>query len=94
MMVEDFKKDISNPLKEIQENTAKEVEDLKEETKNALKITGRHNQTGEGTEQNHPRYKNGNRNNKEITKADTSGEENLGKKSGVIDASITNRYRR
>ena len=37
MMVEDIKKDFNNSLKEIQENTAKQVEDLKEETKNPLK---------------------------------------------------------
>jgi hypothetical protein len=32
MMVEDIKKDFNNSLKETQENTAKQVEDLKEET--------------------------------------------------------------
>jgi hypothetical protein len=32
VLVEDFKKDINNSLKEIQENTAKQVEALKEET--------------------------------------------------------------
>jgi hypothetical protein len=37
IMVEDIKKDFNNSLKEIQENTAKQVEDLKEETKNPLK---------------------------------------------------------
>ena len=31
MMVDDIKKDVNNSLKEIQENTAKQVEDLKEE---------------------------------------------------------------
>jgi hypothetical protein len=31
MMIEDFKKDINNSLKEIQENTGKQVEELKEE---------------------------------------------------------------
>jgi hypothetical protein len=41
---------------------------------------------GEGIEQNHPVSKNGNRINKEITKI-----ENLGKRSGVKDASIINR---
>ena len=29
MMIEDFKKDINNPLKEIEENTGKQVEALK-----------------------------------------------------------------
>jgi gas vesicle protein len=37
MLVEDFKKGINNPLKEIQENTAKQVKDLKEETQKPLK---------------------------------------------------------
>ena len=32
MMIEDFKKDINNFLKEIQENTNKQLEVLKEET--------------------------------------------------------------
>jgi hypothetical protein len=37
MMVEDIKMDFNNSLKEIQENTAKQVEDLKEETQKCLK---------------------------------------------------------
>ena len=37
MLVEEFKKGISNSLKEIQENTAKQVEVLKEETQKPLK---------------------------------------------------------
>jgi hypothetical protein len=37
MLVEDLKKDINNSLKEIQENTAKQVEVFKEETQNPLK---------------------------------------------------------
>ena len=37
MVVEDFKKYINNLLKEIQENTAKQVEALKEETQKSLK---------------------------------------------------------
>jgi DNA anti-recombination protein RmuC len=36
-MIEDFKKDINNSLKEIQENTGKQVEALKEETQKSLK---------------------------------------------------------
>ena len=36
MMIEEFKKDINNSLKEIQENTGKEVEDLKKETQKSL----------------------------------------------------------
>jgi hypothetical protein len=37
MMLEDFKKDINNSLKEIQENTGKQLEALKEETQKSLK---------------------------------------------------------
>jgi hypothetical protein len=37
MMMEDYKKDINNSLKEIQENTGKQVEALKEETQKPLK---------------------------------------------------------
>ena len=37
MMIEDYKKDINNSLKEIQENTGKQVEYLKEETQNPSK---------------------------------------------------------
>jgi hypothetical protein len=37
MLIEDFKKEINNSLKEIQENTGKQVEALKEETENPLK---------------------------------------------------------
>jgi hypothetical protein len=37
MVVDDFKKGINNTLKEIQENTAKQVEALKEETQKNLK---------------------------------------------------------
>jgi hypothetical protein len=37
MLVEDFKKDINNSLKETQENTAKQVEGFKEEVQISLK---------------------------------------------------------
>jgi hypothetical protein len=37
MTIEDFKKGINNSLKEIQENTAKQVEVLKEEAHKSLK---------------------------------------------------------
>ena len=36
MMEEDIKNDFNNSLKEIQENTDKQVEDLKEETQKIL----------------------------------------------------------
>jgi hypothetical protein len=37
MVVENFKKGINNSLKEIQENTAKQADTLKEETQKSLK---------------------------------------------------------
>jgi hypothetical protein len=37
MMIEEFKKDIKNSLKEIQENMGKHIEDIKEETQKSLK---------------------------------------------------------
>jgi gas vesicle protein len=37
MLVEDFKKDINNSFKQIQEKTDKQVEALKEETQKSLK---------------------------------------------------------
>jgi hypothetical protein len=37
IMIDDFKKDINNSLKERQENTGKQVEALKEETQKSLK---------------------------------------------------------
>ena len=57
MMVEDIKKDFNNSLKEIQENTAKELHVLK-------KKRGKHIQTGNGNKQNHTRPKNGSGHNK------------------------------
>jgi len=37
MMIEEFKKDINNTLKETQDNTGKEVDALKVETQKSLK---------------------------------------------------------
>jgi hypothetical protein len=59
ILIEDFKKDINNSLKEIQENTGKQLEALKGETQRSLKVIGKPNKTGEGIEQNHPGSKNG-----------------------------------
>ena len=73
-MIEDFKKDIIKSLKEIKENIGKKIETFKEETHIPLRITGKHKQTGEGIEQNHPGSKIGNRNNKEITKGENPGD--------------------
>jgi hypothetical protein len=46
-VIENIKKDVNKFLKQIQENTSKQVEDFKEETQKS-RITGKHNQTGEG----------------------------------------------
>ena len=45
MMVEDFKKDFNNSLKEIQENTAKELKVLKEKEENTSKQVMEMNKT-------------------------------------------------
>ena len=37
MMIEDYKKDINNSLKEIQENTGKQLESLEEESQKSFK---------------------------------------------------------
>jgi hypothetical protein len=73
MMIEDFKKVINNFLKEIQENTGKQLESLKEERKKSLKELQKNTIKGERKEQNHPGSKNGTKNNKEITKGDNPG---------------------
>ena len=92
MMIEDWKKDISNSLKEIQENTGKQLEVIKEETittttkslkelqKNTIKEVKDMNKTIQDLKM-------------EIVTIRTSQREttleleNLGKRSGVIDAS-------
>jgi hypothetical protein len=68
MVVEDFKKGINNSDKEIQVNTAKQVEVIKEKTQKSLKeLQGntkkKKKKAGDGIEQNQPRSKNGSRNN-------------------------------
>jgi hypothetical protein len=92
MMIEEFKKDINNSLKEIQENTGKQLEVIKEETittttkslkelqKNTIKEVKDMNKTIQDLKM-------------EIVTIRTSQREttleleNLGKRSGVIDAS-------
>jgi chromosome segregation ATPase len=92
MMVEDIKKDLNNSLKEIQEKTAKQVEDLKEEAQKSLKElkenTNKQVMELNKTIQDLKR--------EVVTIKKTQSEamleiENLGKKSGTIDASISNR---
>ena len=55
MKIREFFEDINNSLKEIQENTSKQVEALKEETIPIKKYSK--TQTAEGIEQSYPRPK-------------------------------------
>jgi chromosome segregation ATPase len=92
MVIEDFKKDINNSLKEMQENTGKQLEDLKEETQKSLKEL-QENTTKQVKEMNKTiqDLKMEIEAIKKSQKETTMEIENLGKRSGVIDASITNR---
>ena len=92
MLVEGFKKDINNSLEEIQENTDKQVEALKEETQNSLKEL-QENTTKQVKELNKTiqDLKMEIETIKKSQRETTLEIENLGKRSGVIDASITNR---
>jgi hypothetical protein len=92
ILIEDFKKDIKNSLKEIQENTDKQIEALKEETQKSLKELQENtdkqvkelNKTIQGLKMEVKTIKKSQR--------ETTLEiENLGKKSGDKDANITNR---
>jgi hypothetical protein len=92
MLVEGFKKGINSSLKEIQENTAKQVEVLKEETQKSLKELQEStikqvmklNKTIQDLKREAKIIKK--------TQSETTLEiETLGKKSGTIDMSISNR---
>jgi gas vesicle protein len=84
MLVEDIKKSINNSLKEIQENTTKEVEVLKEIQENTTKQVMDLNKTIQDLKREVETIKK--------TQSETTlGIETLGKKSGNIDASISNR---
>ena len=92
MMVEDIEKDFNNSLKEIQETTAKQVEDLKEEAQKSVKVlqenTTKQVMELKKTVQDLKREVD---TIKETQSESTLEIENLGKKSGTIDASISNR---
>jgi hypothetical protein len=92
MMIEDIKKGIHNSLKEIQENTGKQVEALKEETQKSLKEL-QENTIKQAKERNKPiqDLKMEIETIKKSQREATLVLENLGKRSGVIDASIINR---
>jgi hypothetical protein len=84
MMVEDVKKDLNNSLKVIQENTVKELQVLKEKEEKRSKQMMEMNKTILDLK----------REVETIKKTQSEGKleiETLGKKSGTIDASISNR---
>jgi septal ring factor EnvC (AmiA/AmiB activator) len=92
MIIEDFKKDINNSLKEIQENTGKQLEALKEEIQKSLKEL-QENTTKQVKELNKTiqDLKMEIETIKKSQRETTLEIENLGQRSGIIDASITNR---
>jgi hypothetical protein len=84
MLVEDIKKGFNNSLKEIQENTAKEVEVLKEIQENTTNQVMEFNKTIQDQKREVGTIKKSQREtNLKI--------ETLGKKSGTIDTSISKR---
>jgi chromosome segregation ATPase len=84
MLVEDFKKGFNNSLKEIQENTAKEIAVLKELQEKTTKLGVELNKTIQDLKKEVETIKK--------TQSETTLEiETLGKKSGTIDKSISNR---
>jgi uncharacterized coiled-coil protein SlyX len=83
MMIEDFKEDINNSLKEIQENSGKQVS-LKELQENTNKQVKELNKTIQDLKMEIETIKNSQR----VTTLEMG---NLGKRPEVIDASITNR---
>jgi hypothetical protein len=89
MVIEDFKKNINNSLKEIQENTGKQLEALKEETQKSLKEL-KENTIKQAKEMNKT-IEDLKIEIETIRNHTTLELENLGKRSRVIDASITNR---
>ena len=97
MMVEDIKKDFNNSLKEIQENTAKELQVLKKNRKTIKQVevlTEKEENTSKQVMEMNKTILDQKREVNTIKK--TQGEakleiETLGKKSGTIDSSISNR---
>ena len=82
--MESFKKDINNYLKEIQENTSKQEEAFDELRENTAKQVKELNKTIQDLKTEVKTIKKSQR-------ETTLDIENLGKKSGVMDTSITNR---
>jgi chromosome segregation ATPase len=94
MMIEYFKKDINNSLKEIQENRVKQVDALKEETQKFLKeLQENATKQGKGLNKTIQNLKIEVETIKKSQRERNLEIENLGKRSGVIDPSNTNRMR-
>jgi hypothetical protein len=90
MLIEDSTKYINNS-KKYRRTQVNSWNPLKRKYKTSPKEL-QENTTGKGTEQNHPGSKNGCRNNKSQREKNLGNSgENLGKRSGVVDASINNR---
>jgi chromosome segregation ATPase len=98
MMVEDIKKDFNNSLKEIQENTAKELQVLKENQENITKeiedVKGKQENTSKQVMERNKTIVDLKREVDTIKKSQSEATleiQTLGKKSGTIDVSISNR---
>ena len=92
MLVEDLKKGINNSLKEIQENTAKQVEVLKEKTQKSFKEL--HENTNKQVMELNKTTQDLKREEETIKKTQSETTlviETIGKKSGTIDTNISNR---
>jgi len=92
MMIEDFKKDRNNSLKEIQDNTNKKIEVLKRKTQKSHKEL-QENTTKQMKELNKTikDVRAGRETIKKSQRQTTLEIENLGKRTRVIDPSISNR---
>jgi chromosome segregation ATPase len=98
MMVEDINKEFNNSLKEIQENTAKELQVLKEKQENTSKqvevVKEKQENTSKQVMEMNKTILDLKREVDTIKKTQSEATlevETLGKKSGTIDASISNR---
>jgi SMC interacting uncharacterized protein involved in chromosome segregation len=92
MMVEDIRKNLNTSLKEIQENTAKQVEHIKEEAQKSLKEL--QEKTTKQVMELNKTIQDLKREVDTIKKTQSEATleiETLGKKSGTIDVSISNR---
>jgi chromosome segregation ATPase len=94
MMIEDFKMDINNSRKDIQENIGKQLEALKEKTQTSTSFKELQESTTKQVKETNKTIQNLKVEIETIKKSqrETTLElETLGKRSEVIDASITNR---